>query len=70
MMAIIETIRRKLISSLFTEPEKYLLSRAIEDRQELIKRMAVKEKTIDYHNAKDEIMAYGVIIKVIDCYWD
>lgn len=70
MIAIIEMLRRKLISILFTEPEKQMLSVAIYDRQRLLSKLAIEDKTTDYYAAKDEIKAYGVIVKVIDCYWD
>jgi hypothetical protein len=48
-----------LLKKLFTEDEKYLLIRAIEDRIDNLERIAVNERWADKDNIKDDVADYS-----------
>ncbi len=47
-----------LLKKLFTEDEKYLLMRAIEDRCDNLERIAVNEKWADKDNIREDVSDY------------
>ena len=55
-----------LLKKLFTEDEKYLLIRAIEDRIDNLERIAVNERWSDKDNIKIDISDYSKLIKIFD----
>ena len=57
-------LRYWLISKLLTEDEKYLVSRAIDDRVHNIERIAITEKWADKHNIEQDVTDYRKIQKV------
>ena len=55
-----------LLKKLFTEDEKYLLIRAIEDRIDNLERIAVNERWSDKDNIRIDISDYSKLIKIFD----
>jgi hypothetical protein len=53
-----------LLKKLFTEDEKYLLIRAIEDRIDNLERIAVNERWADKYNITIDVADYSKLKKI------
>ncbi len=70
MKALLNKFRNWLLTKLFTDDEKYLIIRAIEERTNALERIAVMEKWADVDNIRQDVSDYGKLKQIFQGrYW-
>ncbi len=67
-MKIIHKFRLWLIKKLFTDDEKYLIIRAIDDRVSNLERIAVTEKWADKDQIQNDCLDYKKLREIFPVY--